>query len=144
MWQDEHSIVADVSAEAIRALFEDVAGWPEWNAGAEWVELDGPFVAGTTGRMKIPDQEPLEFRLVYVGPDGFEDETPIPDAGIVVRVRHSIEPFDAGRVRIVYRTTIDGQEADSVGPAIGPQISADFPSVLAALVERAAATRSAA
>jgi hypothetical protein len=32
---------------------------------------------------------------------------------------------------------IDGPAADRVGPELGPQISADFPEVLAALVQHA-------
>ncbi len=136
MWTAEHSIETEASPEAISQQFEDVARWPEWNAGTECVELDGPFTAGTTGRMKVPGQVAFGFRLIAVDPSGFEDETPFPDAGIVVRVRHTIEQLDQGRVRIVYRTTIDGPNADALGPALGPQITADFPTVLEALVTR--------
>jgi hypothetical protein len=118
MWTYTHSVVARASIEVVHSLFEDVARWPEWNAGTEWVRLDGP---------------------VAVGLDGFEDETEVPDAGIVVRVRHSIEPVDAATVRITYRATIDGPAADAVGPTIGPDITADFPDVLVALVSRAEA-----
>jgi hypothetical protein len=122
-------------------LFAEASLWPEWNAGTEWVELDGPFAAGTTGRMKVPGEEPLAFRLVQVGPNGFEDETPIPDAGIVVRVRHQIEPLANGSSRVVYRATVEGRNAQKVGPDIGAQVTADFPDVLAALKARAEASR---
>jgi hypothetical protein len=61
--------------------------------------------------MKIPGEEPLEFRLVQVGPDGFEDETPMPGAGITVRVRHQIEPLASGRSRVVYRRWAERREA---------------------------------
>jgi hypothetical protein len=144
MWTYTHSVVARASIEVVHSLFEDVARWPEWNAGTEWVRLDGPFAVGTAGTMKVPDQEPLQFRLIAVGPDGFEDETEVPDAGIVVRVRHSIEPVDAAAVRITYRATIDGPAADAVGPVIGPDITADFPEVLVALASRAEAITKAA
>ncbi len=109
MWTVEHSIVTNASPGAINRLFADVASWPEWNKGIEWVTLDGPFAAGTTGQMKVPSQEPFAFRLIAVGSDGFEDETPIPDAGVVVRVRHTIET-SAGRTRVAYGVTIDGGE----------------------------------
>jgi hypothetical protein len=139
MWNVEHSIEMDAPPEAISAFFADTARWPEWNAGTEWVELDGPFAAGTTARMKIPGEEPLTFRLVHVAADGFEDETPIPGADIVVRVRHTIEPLAGGRSRVVYGATIDGPNAEKLGPDIGPQVTADFPDVLAALKARAEA-----
>ena len=137
MWTAEHTIEIGAAPEVINGFFADTARWPEWNAGTEWVELDGPFAAGTAARMKIPGEEPLHFRLVEVGPNGFEDETPIPDAGVVVRVRHSIEPLGADRSRVVYRATVDGPNAERLGPEIGPQITADFPDVLAALKARA-------
>jgi hypothetical protein len=38
----------------------------------------------------------------------------------------------------VYRMEITGPEADTVGADLGPQISGDFPDVLAALAEHAA------
>jgi hypothetical protein len=144
MWIDEHSQTTSAGIAEIFPLFSDVAGWPEWNEGVESVTLDGPFVAGTGGVMAIPGQEALSFRLIWVNPQqGFEDETEVPDAGVVVRVRHTVEPLPEGGSRITYRATIDGRSADDVGPQIGPGITADFPSVIAALAERAEAAQAA-
>jgi len=140
MWSAEYSTEIDATPDVINAFFADTARWPEWNAGTEWVELDGPFAAGTSARMKIPGEDPLAFRLVQVSPDGFEDETPIDDAGVVVRVRHAIERLADGRCRVVYRATVDGPNAEKLGPDIGPQVTADFPDVLAALKARAEAS----
>jgi hypothetical protein len=42
-----------------------------------------------------------------------------------------------GNNRVVYRMEITGPAADDVGPALGPEISRDFPQTLAALVDRA-------
>ena len=50
MWTVEHSIVTNAAPAAIHCLFADVATWPEWNKGIEWVTLDGPFAAGTHDR----------------------------------------------------------------------------------------------
>ena len=43
----------------------------------------------------------------------------------------------AGKTRVVYRTEITGPAAAQVGPQLGPEITADFPDVLAALVHLA-------
>ena len=48
----------------------------------------------------------------------------------------TVEPEDDG-TRITHRLTITGPGADEVGPALGPQISADFPDQLDALVDAA-------
>src|SRR5689334_21246158 len=92
-----HSVEADVRAEAIWSLYADVATWPHWDAEAEWVTLDGPFAAGTAGRMKFRGQDPLAYRLANVEPGReFIDETPVGE--LVVRVSHRVEPLGRERV----------------------------------------------
>jgi hypothetical protein len=138
MWTYEHSAETSAALDAIFALFQNVSTWPQWNPGVESMVLDGPFAAGTTGTMKVPGQEPMRMRLVSVDPaHGFEDETPIPDAGIVVHVRHVLTPLESGGTRITYGMTIDGPAADAVGPQLGPEITNDFPAVVAALIAMA-------
>src|SRR5918911_1861623 len=140
MWAYEHSLETAAGAETIFAILRDVRRWPEWNAGVERIDLDGPFATGTTGVMVIPDQASLPFRLAWVGEGrGFEDETEIPGAEVLVRVRHSLEPLAAGGTRITYRATVEGPAADTLGQEIGPAVTADFPEVIAALAARAEA-----
>jgi polyketide cyclase/dehydrase/lipid transport protein len=140
MWKFQHSIDASASAEVIFAIMADVGAWPEWNPGVERMELNGTFASGTTGTMVVPGQDPFATRLVWVEAGvGFEDETTVPDAGVVVRVRHDLEPLSGGGTRITYAATIDGPAADTVGPSIGPEITSDFPEVMAALAARAQA-----
>jgi hypothetical protein len=80
--------------------------------------------------------DPIELRIAEaVEPQRFVDEAALGDA--VVRTTYLIEPVAGGRFRVVYRMEITGPEADTVGPQIGPQITADFPQVLTAFVERA-------
>jgi hypothetical protein len=55
----------------------------------------------------------------------------------VVRTEHRLEHAAGGLTRIVYRTQITGEAAGHVGPELGPQITADFPEVVAALAGRA-------
>jgi hypothetical protein len=138
MWTYEHSTETSADRNAIFALFKDVSTWPEWNAGVERIELDSPFASGTTGTMFMPGQDAIRFRLVWVAEgEGFEDETEIADAGVVVRVRHTLEALRNRGTRITYSATIDGPAADDVGPRIGPAITADFPEVMSALARRA-------
>src|SRR6266508_4349309 len=96
-----HTVEADVTAEAIWELYDDVTTWPSWDAEAESITRDGPFAAGTTGTMKFKGQEPLRYRLTMVEPlREFVDETPV-DA-LVIRVSHLLEPLASGRLRITY------------------------------------------
>jgi hypothetical protein len=135
MWTTEHSIETTAASEATWGLWAEVAGWPDWNADLERAELSGPFAAGSTITMTPHGQEPIELRIAEaVEPEQFVDEAHL--GGVVIRTIHRIEQVE-GRIRVVYRMEITGQEADTLGPQIGPEISADFPQVLAALVERA-------
>lgn len=63
-----HTIETDVPVEAIWSLYEDVTTWPSWDAQAELITREGPFVAGSTGTMKFAGQDPLPYRLVTVEP----------------------------------------------------------------------------
>jgi Polyketide cyclase / dehydrase and lipid transport len=129
-----HEAEAEVSAEAIWALYENVSTWPTWDSEAELITRDGPFATGSTGTMKFRGQDALHYRLTKVEPlREFVDETPVGE--LVVRVSHRLEPLDSGRLRITYAAEIEGprDEAEHVGPLI----TDDFPDTLASLIARA-------
>jgi uncharacterized protein YndB with AHSA1/START domain len=136
MWAVEHSIDTDATAPAVWHLWADVEHWPEWNAGVERIELHGPFAVGSTILMTPPGDEPVELRISEaIEPELFVDEA---DGGdFVVRTTHRVETVGEERSRITYRMEITGPAAETVGPQIGPEISGDFPQVLAALAARA-------
>ena len=130
------SIDTAASPEAIWRLWSDVASWPAWNADIEHIEISGPFAAGSTISMTPIGQDPVELRIAEaVEPDLFVDEANLGD--VVVRTIHHIERLQGGRSGVTYRMEISGPAADSVGPELGPQISADFPQTLAALAQHA-------
>jgi uncharacterized protein YndB with AHSA1/START domain len=136
MWVAEHSIEMTATREEIWRQWSDVAGWPEWNGDIERIELDGRFAAGSRITTTPIGQEPVELRIAEaVEPELFVDGADLGE--IVVRTSHRVERLDEGRVRVTYRMEKTGPAAESVGPQIGPEISGDFPEVLAALVERA-------
>jgi hypothetical protein len=136
MWATEQSIETMASPEGIWQLWSDVGRWPEWNADLERAELSGPFAAGSMVTMFPRQQDPIELRIAEaLEPERFVDEAHLGD--VVVRTTHRVERLEGDRSRIVYAMEITGPGADTLGPQIGPEISADFPQVLAALVSRA-------
>jgi uncharacterized protein YndB with AHSA1/START domain len=138
MWEYEHSVETAAPAAALWRCWADVARWPDWNAGVESIQIDGPFQVGTTFTMTPPGDDPVTLRLAEVVPgERFTDQA---DGGdFVVTTMHRLEPTVGGRTRITYRTEITGPAADQIGPELGPAITADFPQVLAALVKAAEA-----
>jgi hypothetical protein len=136
MWTTEHAIETTAAPEAIWRVWADVPRWGEWNPDIERIELDGPFAEGSTITMTPRGQEPIELRIAEaVEPERFVDEADLGD--VVVRTLHRAERLEGDRVRVVYRMEISGPAADTMGPELGPAISADFPDVLAALVDYA-------
>jgi hypothetical protein len=135
VWTREYTGESTAAAERLFNILADTAAWPEWNAGVARVDMSGPFAEGTEAVMVLPDDTALPFRFIWVEAGrGFEDETPVPDTGVVVRVRHELTPVDGG-TRIIYRCVAEGP--DKVAAEIGAAVSADFPEVIAALAARA-------
>ena len=134
MWECEHIAETSASPDEVWRHWSDLAKWPQWNAGIEKMQIDGPFAAGTTFTMTPPGDEPIRMRLTEITHgELFTDEM---DGGdFTVRTVHRLEPAADGRTRIIYRTEITGPAADQVGPQLGPAITADFPDVLAALAK---------
>jgi uncharacterized protein YndB with AHSA1/START domain len=136
MWEAEHSIETSAAPEQIWRLWAHVAQWPTWNGDIERIELDGPFASGSRIVMTPVGEEPVELRIAEATePELFVDEADLGE--IVVRTLHRVEPLDGERARVTYRMEITGPAADTLGPEIGPKISADFPETLAALIDRA-------
>ncbi len=144
MWTIEYDATSPASGDRLFTVLADVEHWHEWNPGVARAELHGPFAAGTSAVMVMPDGEELAFTLLDVQPGrGFVDETPLPDLGVTVRVGHWLEPARQGGTRIVYRCEVDGPRAEELGAVVGPQVSGDFPQVIEALAARADTVRSA-
>jgi Polyketide cyclase / dehydrase and lipid transport len=141
MWEYQYSIETAAAPEALWHRWADIASWSAWNDGIEAIDVEGPFEVGTAFTMTPPGQERIRMRLTEVTPGrSFTDEM---DAGdFVVRTVHRLEPAAGGLTRIVYRTEITGPDpktAGQIGPELGPQITADFPDVLASLAKLAEA-----
>jgi uncharacterized protein YndB with AHSA1/START domain len=136
MWEYEQSLETNAAPEALWRHWSSIAEWPQWNAGIAKIDVDGPFAVGTVFTMTPPGDDPIRMCLTEVVPGKlFTDEM---DAGdFVVRTVHRLEPTVTGKTRVIYRTEITGPAADQVGPQLGPAITADFPDVLAALVQLA-------
>jgi hypothetical protein len=128
MWTSTASIATTASPQALWRLFEDVAGWTNWNAGIERVALRGRFASGSTFDMQAPGMDAFTSTLRDVRPGaGFVDETVLD--GTRFLVSHELHPLPSGGTRVTYSIQVEGPDAATLGPLV----SADFPEVLAAL-----------
>lgn len=64
----------DADKDVLWELWADVPARPEWDKGLEYIELDGPFEAGSTGTVKVEGQDPVDYEVVAVHPkDSYTD-----------------------------------------------------------------------
>ncbi|VWC35423.1 hypothetical protein BLA13014_06520 [Burkholderia aenigmatica] len=135
MWTVEVTGECAATPARVFSVLAEPEKWSEWNEGVLRIEMHGAFQAGTTAVMVLPDSTRLPFRFAWVEADkGFEDVTEVPDAGVVVRVRHELSPTERG-TKITYRCEVDGPEP--VAGTVGAAVTADFADVIAALGLRA-------
>jgi hypothetical protein len=137
MAEYEYSLDAEVTAEAVYALYSDVATWPSWDEGVEQVTIDGPFTAGTTGTFTPTGGDPLRFTIVAAQPArGYSDEFPLP--GATLRGTHTLTPLPDGRTRITHRFELVGPAAAELAPQLMPGVTDDVPNTVANLARHAA------
>lgn len=78
----------------------------------------------------------MPFSITWSEPGrGYEDLTPVPEAGVTVRVRHEVVAADDGNT-IVDRCDVEGA-SDEVCAEVGRQVTGDFDEVIAALAAAA-------
>jgi hypothetical protein len=121
---------------AVWRLWADVERWPEGTRGSSGLSFAARSPSAARSLMTPPSDEPVELRIA----EAIEPELLVDDADggdFVVRTTHRVEAVGDDRSRITYRMEITGPAAETVGPEIGPEISGDFPQVLAALAARA-------
>ena len=136
MWTYEYGLETTAAPETIWRLWTDVEHWGAWDSGLEKVELRGPFAVGAEIVMTPAGQEPVVMRVAELKEhELYVDEADL--GGVVVRVVHRLEPLGGGRIRVVHRAEITGPAVDTMGPQVGPAITADFPQTVAALVRLA-------
>lgn len=115
--------------EALRALHSGTPLGPD----SDSFELHGPFAVGTRLTVTPQGQDPMESVITELEPGAsYADRTEF--GSLTLTFRHELRAASAGGSRVTHTLEIDGDDADRVGPELGPQISADFPVAMAELL----------
>ena len=137
MWTHEHTAETDLEPEAIWRVLSDIDSWTAWDTSMDQISIHGPLAIGTTISMTPSGQDQITSTIVEVEPNRrYADETSF--GGVMLRFCHSLEPRESGGTTIHHTLEITGQDADQVGPELGPQITEDFPEAMAGLIAQAA------
>jgi hypothetical protein len=120
----------------------DPARWPEYDAGIVWPELDAPFGAGATGRLK-PKGAPFKSKIAIleaVTDQGFVSTGTLPLAPL--RVQHSVTKSGDGKLRILHRGQLSGPLSGFWGRVMGKQLTEGEHQTVAEIARLAAAESS--
>src|SRR5215217_930370 len=97
MWTYQHTETTSASREDVWAIWSDVPRWPDWDPATRKVSIDGPFAAGTHGKV-TPNLGPtLKFTINDFRPlENFNFDVTMP--GGVIHFGHSLSDAPGGRV----------------------------------------------
>jgi hypothetical protein len=133
MWTSEHTQQTDVPPAAIWVALRDIHEGRTSAPGGDRFEIHGPFAVGTEISVTPAGQDTFRSVIVDLEPEQrYADETRFAD--VTLRFAHTLRALADGGTRITHELRIQGPGADSVGPELGPQISADFPQAMEGLI----------
>lgn len=134
-FEHQESVACAAPPAAVWSLWSDPRTWPDWDPAVEAVALDGDFVQGATGVMRLAGGIEVPFALEVVEPGArYLDRLTI--GQLQVAIDHVVRADGEGAV-VTVSTTVTGPGADD----IGPMVTRDAPVALARLAGMAATVR---
>ena len=123
-WRFEHAVDAKAPLESAWAFWTDVSNWT-LDTSVEWVKLDGPFAAGTSGTTKPRGGEPLQWRIQHasLGEALIEMEL----TGAVVQFKWRFARAGSGLTAISQSVTLSGPKAEDYVGVAESQLAAGIP-----------------
>ncbi|WP_431682425.1 SRPBCC family protein [Kitasatospora sp. KL5] len=117
----EARITSTAHPSAFFARWADTATWPEWNTDTEWVRLDGPFEAGTTGVLKPKGGPKVPFTVETLVPEReFTDVSRL--LGARLTFRHLVGRTAEGTTAVDVDVTLTGPLAPLWNAILGKGI----------------------
>jgi hypothetical protein len=125
MWSYEFATDTDLDRTSCWSALAAVHSGQATTAGGDVFELHGPFEVGTELSVTPAGQE--TFRSVITELDEGQTYADLTEYdGLRLAFRYTLADLPGGGTRLSHRMVIDGDDADAVGPELGPQITADF------------------
>ncbi|MBB6735588.1 hypothetical protein [Cohnella zeiphila] len=130
-----NGIVANVSEEALWLAWSDVPSWPRWDTELIEAALEGPFAAGTAGKMRSKKGGVWSaFRIVEVRRDkGYSCIVPMP--GGELRFDRTFERIGPGMLRITHDLIFGGALGWLYAWLVGRPTNRIYPELLRLFVE---------
>ena len=136
MWSTEYSTETDLAAAPIWAALSDLHHGVALDGNSDRFEPHGPFAVGTELTVTPQGQGSFRSTIIELTENSvYADRTEF--GGLMLTFRHTLAPLAGGGTRVTHQLVIDGDEAGTMGPELGPQISADFPEAMNTLLAAA-------
>jgi uncharacterized protein YndB with AHSA1/START domain len=135
-WEFEHSVEADASPERVWELWTDISGWPSWNPGVGYAEVDGPVVEGATGTIHAVDGPASTLKVLEIDPER-RLVTEASERFVRIRFEHELTDADESRLRITHRVKMMGFGTPVMKRTVGPRLERSIPAAVEELAARA-------
>ena len=122
-WTFEHSVDCGVTVAFAWHFWTNVKNWA-FDSDIDYVEIDGPFAAGTRGFTNSKSSGRIEWRIVEVRAGTAAIEFPL--SGAVGRFVWTFEDT-AGCTRITQRCTLEGEQAHAYAKDVAPGLETGIP-----------------
>ncbi len=122
------------SAEALFAVWADVANWHTWDPDTQWARLDGPFATASVGRIKPPKGMSIKMVVTQVTPArSFTVVCPV--LGSHMHFEHTLSPLATPEqgVRVTHTVRFTGWLSRLLMRTIGRQVASGLPLTLTRL-----------
>ncbi len=137
MWTTSHEQLTTTPIEPIWAVLADIHRGALTLPGGDAFAPHGPLGVGTRVDVTPAGQDTLTSTITaFDPPTRYADRTRF--GGLILDFTHDLARVDGG-TRVRHTLVITGPDADTAGPQIGPQISADFADQMSALIAAAQA-----
>lgn len=129
------SVVSTAPADRVWKIWSDTSTWGEWNPNVSTMELQGPFVSGSTAIMNTKAGQHHKMRLVDVQAGrSFGLETNV-IPGTTFRFNCRVEAVGA-ETKISQTVEVKGP-LGFLGGMLGPGVAKDFGTLLSNLAKKA-------
>jgi uncharacterized protein YndB with AHSA1/START domain len=133
------SAETSASPEQVWKIWSDMSTWGEWNPNVSTMDWTGGFFQGSEGIMNTKAGQHHKMKLAEVQPGRFFALETRVVPGTMFRFNCRVEPFAGGKTRISQMVEVKGPLGPIVQGMMGPQVSKEFPTLLANLARMAEA-----
>jgi Polyketide cyclase / dehydrase and lipid transport len=123
------------TSEAVWQQWEDVPNRTRWDQGLEWARIDGAFVTGAGGEVKLKGQPPRRFEILEARPPTTYTDRFFLPLGAQMDWLHSVEDVGGNQRQVTFRIEVSGPTSLLLTPILKHILKDEIPATVDKLVE---------